>query len=131
MDKSILYIHVTYIFQQVDRKTTKNVSTDSSHICTDKTVIDETAKSSKDKDSGTVTKLQQTPKSGGAKKSGPQSGRKQKRKTEKPTAVEEPAGSEDSSEEGEVGRYHLSQPKAVFRHMQSLACRHGELRTGK
>lgn len=91
-------------------------------------MIDETPKSNKDKESG---KLQQTPKSAGAKKSGPQSGRKQKRKTEKPTAAEELAASDDSSEEGEVGKYHLSQPKAVFRHIQSLASKHGELRNGE
>ena len=94
-------------------------------------MIDEIPKSNKDKESGTATKLQQTPKSGGAKKSGPQSGRKQKRKTEKPTSAEELAGSDDSSEEGEIGKYHLSQPKAVFRHIQSLASKHGELRSGE
>ena len=94
-------------------------------------MIDETPKSNKDKESGTATKLQQTPKSAGAKKSGPQSGRKQKRKTEKPTSSEELAGSNDSSEEGEIGKYHLSQPKAVFRHIQSLASKNGELRNGE
>ena len=67
----------------------------------------------------------------GPKKSGPQSGRKQKRKTEKPTSAEELAGSDESSEEGEIGKYHLSQPKAVFRHIQSLASKHGELRNGE
>ena len=117
------------LFQQVYRKTSKNASTtDSFHIFTDKTVIDETAKSNKDKESGTTTKLKQTPKSSGAKPSS-QSEQKPKQKPEKPTVAKELADS--SSSDGEIGKCHLSQPKAVFRHMQSLASKHGELRTGE
>lgn len=93
-------------------------------------VIDETASGNKDKESGTTTTLQQMPKSSGAKKFGPQSGQKLEPKNRKANVAKQLAGS-DSSSEGEIGKYHLSQPKAVFRHMQSLAAKHGELRTGE
>ena len=120
-----------FIFPQVDRKTSKNVlSKDDSHS-TDTSVAEDATKTIKDDDSESTTKLQQTPKSGGAKKSGPRSESrklKQPRKSDKSTAEEL-----DSSppEEGGKNQFHLGQPQAVFRHMQTLATRHGHVRTGK
>ena len=122
-------IFIFSFFPQVDRKTSKNIlSKDNSHTCTDMSVADDVTK---DEDSESTTKLQQTPKSGEAKKSGPRSeSRKQKQpqKSEKSSTEELDS---PSSEEGGKNQFHLGQPQAVFRHMQTLATRHGHLRTGK
>ena len=78
-----------------------------------------------------ATKLPQTPTTEGTKKPAPRTDsrkQKQSRKTEKSDDIvigEPTAGDEEN------GKYHLSQPLTVFRHVQTLASRHGQLQTGE
>ena len=123
---------------QVDRNTSRNItsSSDLSHTTSGST--DEDSKPIKGEVSGTEAKLQQPPQLAGAKKPRPSrsESRKQKQpqKSEKTTLIEEIVVSDKSLSEGggeeEGGGLHLGQPVTVFRHMQTLASMHKDLSTG-
>ena len=123
---------------QVDRNTSRNIisSSDLSHSTYGST--DEDSKPIKGEVSGTEAKSQQPPQLAGAKKPRPprSESRKQKQpqKSEKATLVEGIITSDGSLSEGggedEGGGHHLGQPVTVFRHIQTLASRHKDLRTG-
>ena len=102
-----------------------------------------TQSSPRSTDEGTVAKSQQTPTSGGTKKSG---SRSESRRQKQPRKGEKSAGEKSVSEKSsgvsedvsvtelmgeEKGGLHLEQPVTVFRHMQTLAADQRELRTGE
>ena len=102
----------------MERSSSRNVSSDS----TSTAAVDE---------GPSATKLPQTPTTEGTKKTTPRTdSRKQKqpRKTEKSDdiVIGEPTAGDEVK-----GKYHLSQPLTVFRHVQTLASRHGQLQTGE